>query len=197
VIGPREYPCVDFSREALHDQAAGSRESCEFIYFEHHWALQPFSQQHAAEHEVGMSFIEHSIRLAPQDWQQPEWEKQVVEKLEYLKNELRTLATYVFPKSLEPACMTRFAQKWHHSGGFQWIYAWRGYHRHFVAIGFQCFHQAANVHGLGTTAHGAMVVDELHDWKLRKIRERAAGISTGPGENHQRFIASGSRRLFF
>jgi len=86
VIGPREYPCVDFSREALHDQPAGSRESCEFIYFEHDWALRPFSQQHAGEHEVGMSFIEDGIRLTPQDWQQPKWEKQVIKKLAYLKN---------------------------------------------------------------------------------------------------------------
>jgi hypothetical protein len=35
VVGVRENPSVDPSRESLHDQAAGSRESSKFIDLEH------------------------------------------------------------------------------------------------------------------------------------------------------------------
>src|SRR5580700_11024673 len=97
VVGPGEYPSVDPSRETFHEQAAGALESRELIHFEHHRPLQPFPQQHAHKHEVSVPFIEHGVRLPPQNWQQPKWEKQVVEKLEHFKYELRTLAAYVFP----------------------------------------------------------------------------------------------------
>src|ERR1700722_16673802 len=108
-----------------------------------------------------MSFIEDSIRLTPHEGQKPEWEKQVVEKFEYFKEKLRTLAAYVFPKPLKAARTVRFAQKWHHSGGLEWINPWRRHDRHFVSLCLECLHQATNVHGLGTAAHGAMVIDEL------------------------------------
>jgi hypothetical protein len=104
VVGPREYPSVDPPRETLHDQAPGSLVSCELIHFEHHGPSQPFPQQHAHKHEVSVSFIKHSVRLSPQDWQQPKWEKQVVEKLEYFKCELRALAAYVFPNAMKTIC---------------------------------------------------------------------------------------------
>jgi hypothetical protein len=39
MVRSREYPSVDRSREALHDQTAGARESREFIHFEHDWPL--------------------------------------------------------------------------------------------------------------------------------------------------------------
>jgi hypothetical protein len=70
--------------------------------------------------------------------------------------------------------MIRFAQKWHKSSGFERIYTWWGYDGHLVAICFQCFHQAANMHGLGTAAHGAMVVDELQGMRPRNKTEKPA-----------------------
>src|SRR5580700_5527020 len=136
VVGMREHPGVDPPREALHDQAPGSRESSEFIHFEHDRPLKPFPQQHAHEHKVGVSFIKDGIRLTPQDWQQPKRERQVVKKLQHLKNQLRTLAAYVFPNSLKAACTVLFTKKWHHSSGLLWINPWRRYDRHFVSICF-------------------------------------------------------------
>jgi hypothetical protein len=121
-----------------------------------------------------MSFIKDGIGLPPHGGQKPEWEKQVVEKFEYFKNELWTLAANVFPKSLKAARTICFAQKWHHSGGLEGIDAWRRYDSHLVAIDSQCLHQAADVHGLGTAAHRAMVVDELQCMKPRKKTELAA-----------------------
>jgi hypothetical protein len=116
-----------------------------------------------------MSFMEDRIRLPPHDWQKPEWEIQVVEKFEYFKEKLRTLAAYIFPKSLKAACTIRFAQKWHHSSGLEWIYAWRGHDRHFAAIRLQCFYQATNVHGLRAAAHGSMVIDELQGSRPQEV----------------------------
>ena len=130
-----------------------------------------------------MSLIQDGIRLPPQYGQQPKWEKQVVEQLEYFKQELRTVAANVFPNSFEAARTIRLTQKRHHSSGLEWIYAWWGYHGHFVTLSLQCFHQATNVHGLRAAAHGAMVVDELQSMNPWSKTEMAAATAWCQAKN--------------
>ncbi len=62
-----------------------------------------------------MSFIKYGVGLPPQDGQQSKWQKQVVEKLEYLKYELWTFAAYVFPNALQACGTIVTAQERHHS----------------------------------------------------------------------------------
>jgi hypothetical protein len=62
--------------------------------------------------------------LPPQDWQQPKWEKQVIEELKDFKCELRTLAAYVFPNAMETISTILLSQKWHQSSGLKWINSW-------------------------------------------------------------------------
>jgi hypothetical protein len=125
VAGPRKNKGIDSSRQALHDQTSGSLESCQLIYFEHDWPSHPFPQEHAHEHKVGVSFIKDSFGLPPQHGQQPKWEKQIVEKLEYFKNKLRTLTAHVFPNALNASGTIFLPKKWHQSSGFERINAWR------------------------------------------------------------------------
>jgi hypothetical protein len=75
--------------------------------------------------------------------------------------------------------MISLSQKWHHSSGLERVNTWGRQYGHVVPIRFECFHQAPDVHGLRTAAHGAMVIDKLQVSSPRNVKKSAAMIASG------------------